>query len=155
MSNPWADVRNGSLTSRYLYTRAVDEVFARLADDQQNGQLELSWYIADRLGSIRQQVQPDGTILSEINYDSFGNIVSETNPSAGDRFKFTGREYDDLTDLYYYRARWYDARTGKFLSEDPLGFAAGDYNLSRYVGNAPVNTIDPSGLVVEFLKNTW
>ncbi len=134
------------MTSRYLYTRAVDEVFARLADDQQNGQLELSWYIADRLGSIRQQVQTDGTILNEINYDSFGNIVTETNPSAGDRFKYTGREYDDLTGLYYYRARWYDATTGKFLSEDPLGFAAGDYNITRYVNNNPINAIDITGL---------
>ncbi len=134
------------MTSRYLYTRAVDEVFARLADNQQASQLELSWYIADRLGSIRQQVQTDGTILNEINYNSFGNVVTETNPSAGDRFKYTGREYDDLTGLYYYRARWYDATTGKFLSEDPLGFAAGDYNLSRYVSNDPTNAIDPSGL---------
>ena len=143
MSNPWADVQNGSLTSRYLYTRAVDEVFARLADDL--GQLDLSWYVADRLGSVRQQVKTDGTVLNEINYDSFGNILTETNPAEGDRFKFTGREYDDLTDLYYYRARWYDANTGKFLSEDPLGFAAGDYNLSLYVGNDPINATDPSG----------
>ena len=146
MSNPWADVKQGSLARRYLYTRAVDEVFARLADSQQNGQLELSWYLADRLGSVRQQVQTDGTILNEINYDSFGNVVTETNPAEGDRFKYTGREYDDLTGLYYYRARWYDARTGKFLSEDPLGFAAGDYNLGRYVGNDPVNSVDPRGL---------
>ncbi len=148
LSNPWADVQNGSLTSRYLYTRTVDEVFARLADDQQTGQLELSWYLADRLGSVRQQVQTDGTILNEINYDSFGNVVTETNPAEGDRFKYTGREYDDLTGLYYYRARWYDARTGKFLSEDPLGFAAGDYNLSRYVLNNPVNAVDPSGEII-------
>ena len=146
MSNPWADVKQGSLTSRYLYTRAVDEVFARLADDQQNGQLDLSWYLADRLGSVRQQVQTDGTILNEINYDSFGNIVTETNPAEGDRFKFTGREYDDLTGLYYYRARWYDAGTGKFLSEDPLGFASQDDNLYRYVINDPVNRTDPTGL---------
>ncbi len=101
------------------------------------------------LGSVRQQVQTDGTILNEINYDSFGNVVTETNPAEGDRFKFTGREYDDLTALYDYRARWYDANTGKFLSEDPLGFAAGDYNLSRYVGNDPANLVDPSGTEVK------
>jgi len=150
LSNPWADVQNGSLTSRYLYTRAVDEVFARLVDDQ--GQLDLSWYIADRLGSVRQQVQTDGTVLNEITYDSFGNILTETNPLEGDRFKFTGREYDDLTGLYYYRARWYDANTGKFISEDPLGFAAGDYNLNRYVLNDPANVTDPTGLWPRWLE---
>ncbi len=155
LSNPWADVKQGSLTSRYLYTRAVDEVFARLADDQQNGQLELSWYLADRLGSVRQQVQTDGTILNEINYDSFGNIVTETNPAEGDRFKYTGREYDDLTGLYYYRARWYDAGTGKFRSEDPLEFAAGDYNLSRYTWNTPLNATDPTGLEIRLFGETW
>jgi len=146
VSNPWADVQNGSLTSRYLYTRAVDEVFARLADDQ--GQLDLAWYIADRLGSVRQITKTDGTILDQIDYDSFGNILNETGPTQGDRFKFIGREYDDLTGLYYYRTRWYDAQTGKFISEDPLGFAAGDYNLSRYVENDPINKKDPSGLKI-------
>ncbi len=133
------------MTSRYLYTRAVDEVLARLEDDQ--GVQDLAWYLADRLGSVRQQVQTDGTILNEINYDSFGNILNETDPAEGDRFKYTGREYDDLTGLYYYRARWYDATTGKFLSEDPLGFAAEDYNQTRYVMNGPTNWIAPSGLL--------
>ncbi len=132
------------MTSRYLYSNTIDEVLARLEDDQ--GIQDLAWYLADRLGSVRQQVQADGTVLNQITYDSFGNILSETNPAEGDRFKYTGREYDDLTGLYYYRARWYDAGTGKFLSEDPLGFAAGDYNLSRYVGNDPLNSLDPSGL---------
>ncbi|MCL6508391.1 MAG: RHS repeat-associated core domain-containing protein, partial [Bryobacteraceae bacterium] len=48
--------------------------------------------------------------------------------------------------LYYYRARYYDPHTGRFLSEDPIGFAAGDSNLSRYVENGPTNWVDPTGL---------
>jgi hypothetical protein len=47
-------------------------------------------------------------VLDEITYDSFGNVLSETNPSAGDRFRFTARELDAALSLYYYRARWYD-----------------------------------------------
>jgi RHS repeat-associated protein len=61
------------------------------------------------------------------------------------RFSYTGREQDGETGLDYYRARYYDSANGKFISEDPIGFSAGDGNLSRYVGNSPVNGTDPSG----------
>ncbi len=105
------------------------------------------WYLRDNIHSVRQIVGPDGTVLNAITYDSFGRVVSETNPVAGDRFQYTGREYDAELGLYYYRARYYDPSTGRFLSEDPLSFAAGDSNLYRYVGNNPVNRIDPSGLL--------
>ncbi len=50
----------------------------------------------------------------------------------------------------WYRARWYDGETGRFVSEDPISFSAGDTNLNRYVGNGPVNGTDPSGL-----KQSW
>ena len=72
--------------------------------------------------------------------------MSETNPSAGDRFKFTARELDAALSLYYYRARWYDPQLGRFLREDPLSFTAGDTNLYRYVFNNPVVYTDPTGL---------
>jgi uncharacterized protein RhaS with RHS repeats len=49
----------------------------------------------------------------------------------------------------YYRARYYDASNGRFISEDPIGFDAGDGNLTRYVGNSPTNFRDPSGLIDE------
>jgi len=49
---------------------------------------------------------------------------------------------------YYYRARYYDPEIGRFVSEDPLGFAAGDVNFYAYVGNNPINNNDPSGQFV-------
>jgi RHS repeat-associated protein len=52
-------------------------------------------------------------------------------------FGFSGRPYDAATGLYDNRARWYDPAVGRFVSEDPLGFAAGDVNVYRYVGNCP------------------
>ncbi|MCF6245693.1 MAG: RHS repeat-associated core domain-containing protein, partial [Sulfurovum sp.] len=58
---------------------------------------------------------------------------------------YTGRETDQ-EDLYYYRARYYDPTTQRFLSRDPIEFEAGDFNFYRYVGNDPVNYVDPSGL---------
>ncbi|MDV3349818.1 RHS repeat-associated core domain-containing protein [Leptothoe sp. LEGE 181152] len=61
------------------------------------------------------------------------------------RSGYTGRERDDATGLIYYRARYYDPAVGRFISEDPLGFDAGDANLYRYVFNSPTNYTDPSG----------
>ncbi len=49
--------------------------------------------------------------------------------------------------MYFYRARYYDARLGRFLTEDPIGLAAGQPNLYPYVSNNPINRIDPSGLL--------
>src|SRR5262249_15828499 len=86
-----------------------------------------------------------GGLLNHIDYDSFGNIIAQTNPAAGDRFTFTGREWDPVLALYYYRARFYDPQLGRFISQDPMGFSAGDVNLYRYVGNDPLNLMDPSG----------
>jgi RHS repeat-associated protein len=63
-----------------------------------------------------------------------------TNP-----FRYTGRELDPETGLYYYRARYYGPATGRFLSEDPVAFDAG-VDFYAYVGGNPVNEFDPSGL---------
>jgi RHS repeat-associated protein len=84
-------------------------------------------------------------VLDAITYDSYGNILDETNPENGDRFKYTGREYDPILGMYYYRARYYAPGIGCFVSEDPLGFGGGDTNLYRYGANSPTNFTDPSG----------
>ena len=67
-------------------------------------------------------------------------------PNARLLYAYMGREWDADAALYYYRHRWYEPPVGRFLSEDPVGFAAGDANLVRYVGNSPVNFVDPYGL---------
>jgi RHS repeat-associated protein len=94
------------------------------------------------MGSIKGTADNDGTLLSQTNYDAFG----KQNGSAS-YLGFTGREHDSETGLIYYRARYMDPVLGRFTSEDPIGFAAGDFNVARYVGNSPLNWVDPSGNV--------
>ena len=83
-----------------------------------------------------------GVAVSQINYDSFGNPSTGANLT---RYTYTGREFDSDTGLYYYRARWYDPKVGRFISEDPIGFGGG-INQFAYVGNNPQNAKDPTGL---------
>ena len=144
-ANPYMDFDGeGQLQARYLYGPGIDELFARIGTGE-----DPEWFLTDRLGSVRQIVDASGTVLDDIGYDSFGGILSESNPVEGDRFKFTGREYCPELGLYYYRARWYDPATGQFISQDPIGFSAGDANLYRYVGNAPGDGTDPEGFSLE------
>jgi RHS repeat-associated protein len=60
---------------------------------------------------------------------------------------YTGRFIDQLTGLQWHLHRWYDPALGRWLSEDPIGFAGDPWNLYRYVGNAPTNATDPTGLL--------
>jgi RHS repeat-associated protein len=84
-------------------------------------------------------------ILWVTNDGESGNLLVEFDHD-GDRFKFTGREYDSETGLYFYRARYYDPSTGRFTRLDPVSFTAGDENLYRYVSNSVVMLTDPSGM---------
>ncbi len=112
-----------------------------------NGQV--TWSLGDRQGSVVDLVNEQGEVVNHFVYDSFGNRTGST--TADFRFGYTGRELDTETGLYYYRARYYDSAVGRFISEDPIGFSAGDTNLYRYVGNNATNYTDPSGEVVPLL----
>jgi RHS repeat-associated protein len=135
----------GNETFHYLYGLNVDQV---LAQDSETGML---WALADRLGSVDTLTDADGTVLDERTFDSFGRLLSETNPSVSFRYGYTGRELDLESGLDYYRARYYDAAVGRFVSVDPMGFGAGDTNLYRYVFNSATNYTDPSGKIVPLL----
>jgi len=104
--------------------------------------------VHDRVGNMPTIPEP-ANLAGGLTYNAFGEITDQTDPTVAHRFAFTGREWDEDAGLYYYRARWYDPELGRFLSEDPIGFRAGDANLQRYVENAPTTRTDPSGLEEE------
>ena len=129
------------------------------------------YFITDHLGSTVALTDANGAITSSTTYDSFGNAIPKqaagsaasgigsaasstgsaassagnATPNIATSYRYTGREYDEETGLYYYRNRWYDSEIGRFISEDPIGFAGGDINLYGYVWNNPQSWTDPSG----------
>ena len=133
----------GNQTYRYLHGVEVDSVIA-----QEDAAGEVLWAKADNQGSVRDVVDNDGNVVNHVVYDSFGRVIEESDPDYEFRFKYTGREFDEETGLYYYRARYYDPSNGRFISEDPIGFGGGDVNLYRYVFNSPPNYTDPSGRLI-------
>ncbi len=134
-----------ALSRRYLYGEAVDQILAQEDLSKTLGDATRTlWPLVDNLGTVRDLAKQDGTIAVHYKYDSYGNLTS--GDTSKTRYLFTGREFDIATDFQYNRARWYDARVGRWLSEDPLSFAAGDANVGRYVGNEVTGATDPSGL---------
>jgi RHS repeat-associated protein len=104
-----------------------------------------SYYHADGLGSITSLSNPAGAVTQTYAFDSFGKQTASSG-SLVNPFHYTAREFDTETNLYYYRARYYDPANGRFLSEDPLGLASGP-NVYAYVYNRPLVSKDPSGMV--------
>jgi RHS repeat-associated protein len=102
-----------------------------------------SYYQADGLGSLTSLSNPSGALTNTYTYDSFGNLLASTG-SLVNSFRCTGREFDTETSLYYYRARYYDPNSGRFVSEDPIRIRGG-INLYAYVRNDPVRLTDPDG----------
>jgi RHS repeat-associated protein len=105
-----------------------------------------SWYFTNQVGSVIAIASTTAGTEDEITYDPFGNILSQSDSANGDRFMFGGMEYDPTTGLYSDHARYYDAAIGWFVSQDPMGFTAGDTDLYRYVGNEPTIGTNSTGL---------
>lgn len=133
--------QNGNVLHRFLHGPAIDQIFAD--ESSVDG---LLWDLTDNQGTVRDVVNNSGTVVNHLTYSSFGKITSESNTAKTPFFGYTGRDWDKDLNLQYNRGRWYDPKAGRWLGEDPIRFAAGDPNLSRYVSNSPTNYIDPSGL---------
>ena len=135
------------LAQRYLWSDRVDELLAVEVVDSLAQAGDVQWALADHLGTIRDVVDADGNVINHRTYSAFGQLVHET---AADTlsFGYTGRYLDESTGLQNNWNRWYDNEIGRWMSEDPIGFEAGDANLYRYVGNEVVSELDPTGLEV-------
>jgi RHS repeat-associated protein len=127
---------NAGVLTKYINGQGIDNKLR-----VQTGS-NVNYFLADHLGSTNGLTDASGNLTASTNYDSFGNASNANFPT---RYQFTGREHDNFTGLHYYRARFYDANLGRFISEDPIGLNGG-INQYGYVGNNASNLIDPSGL---------
>jgi RHS repeat-associated protein len=133
--NPIQELNGSTVTANLLTGLGIDERFART---DSGGTAN---YLTDALGSTIGLTGPTGNMPVQYSYSPFGSIsITGTTTNS---FTYTGREIDGLG-INYYRARYYSPQTGRFLSEDPLGFRFGT-DLYAYAYDSPVVFTDPSG----------
>jgi RHS repeat-associated protein len=138
------------LTRRYLWGPAVDQILADERATSLAAPEDILWPLTDHLNTTRDLAEYDSlgeetAIASHRVFDSFGNLISESDPAVATLLGFTARPFDTATDLQWNLNRWYLSSLGVWMSEDPIGFAAGDGNLRRYVRNNSLASIDPRG----------
>ena len=131
----------GNLLAYYTQGAGIDEPLAT------GGTGGTYFYHGDGLGSITSLTGGSGQLANSYVYDSFGNLTASTG-TVTNPFQYTAREFDSETGVYYYRARYYDSISGRFLREDPIRFKGGT-NFYAYVHNRPVGLTDPQGLCVD------
>ncbi len=141
---------NGILIAKYIYGPNIDEPIKGLSP---TGTVPEYYYHFDGLGSVTDLSNSSGAQVEHYYYNPFGKTkiynasgVKLSDSAYGNYYRFTARQWDSESQLYFYRARYYDPNVGRFLQADPVGYSAGDTNLYRYCGNNGINLVDPRGL---------
>ena len=138
--NPVQEKNGATVTANLLTGLGIDEFFTRTDG------VGVRSLLPDALGSTVALGDGTGTLQTQYTYEPFG-VTTQTGLASTNSYKYTGRE-DDGSGLLYYRARYYQPRFQRFISEDPIGFVGGDVNFYAYVSNTPISERDPSGLIV-------
>jgi RHS repeat-associated protein len=158
---PILDYKSSDLThpAKNVYGKGIDEILMRT--DPTVNSASAFYYGQDHEGSVTHLINASGNVIESYRYDVFGaptfydgSATQIASTAYNNRFLFTGREYAATYQttytaaftFYEYRARAYNPTLGRFMSEDPKLFDAGDYNLFRYCQNDPVDMTDPMGL---------
>ena len=131
--------QSGNVPARYTQSGLIDEALSALRSGA------TSYFEEDGLSSISSLSNSAGGLANTYSYDSYGKLTASTG-TVTNSLRYTGREFDSETGLYYYRARYNDPTLARFLNEDPIGFESGDNDFYRYVRDNPVNLGDPFGL---------
>ncbi len=135
---------SGNVVSRFVYAIGVNAPDYLVKGGQTYRLLK------DHLGSPRLVVNTaTGAIAQRMDYDEYGKVANDTNPGF-QPFGFAGGIYDRDTGLVRFGSRDYDAGSGRWTAQDAIGFDGEDSNLYAYVGNDPVNLVDPAGLCYSY-----
>ncbi|MEA5461685.1 SpvB/TcaC N-terminal domain-containing protein [Arcicella sp. LKC2W] len=112
-------------------------------------QNNIRYQYGNHLGSAALETDETGQVISYEEYHPYGTSAYRVAKPDKDvslkRYRFSGKERDDETGLYYFGARYYAAWLGRWTSSDPAGFVSG-FNLYRYCSNNPVMFYDPNGM---------
>jgi RHS repeat-associated protein len=144
---------SGITQATYVYGNYIDEILTM----DRCGQTY--YYHQNALWSVEAVTDSSSTPVERYSYDAYGaatisdgsgtalplNSWGTPHSAIGNPWMFTGRQLDEETGLYYYRARYYDPVKGRFLQRDPLEYREGNVDLYVYVSDNPVNALDPSG----------
>ncbi len=135
-----------SSTYRYLYGSYIDEPIVRIATSNS----ETTWYHRNQQYSIVACTDSTGAATERYAYSAYGlptitdgSGTVRTSSAIGNRYTYTGREWDGVLGLYHYRARMYEATVGRFCSRDPIGYVDG---FSLYRSFFAPSSVDPFGL---------
>ena len=107
----------------------------------------LYYFHNDTTGNPILVTDVDNMAVWEGIYEPFGNAVVDSQSTVENNLRFQGQYFDEETGFHYNMHRYYDPRTGRYITPDPIGLAGG-INLYAYAGNDPVNGVDPLGLLV-------
>ncbi len=131
----------GTLKAVNIFGPAIDEPL--IIEHPTGDGVVRQYLIADRLGTVVAVLDSEGTMVQRYTYNSFGHGYDDSNGPTYTPFGFTGREMEPAMGLYYFRARWYDASAGVFVSVDPKPDLT--QSLYSYASNMPLLYKDPFG----------
>ena len=135
----WVLDAGGDIVSEYTHGPGFDAPLSVRIDNK-------SYYLhADRMGNIVLVTNTDGSVVCRYSYMPFGEFEEEGGDKKNIHF-FNGKLYDAESGLYYFINRYYDPSVGRFVQEDPIKVSLDQPNLYVYVGNDPLNRVDPLGL---------
>ena len=129
----------GTISSEYLYMGSNRLAMADVSSGN------LYYYNNNYLGTPLLMTDSNGNVVWDADYQPFGGADVNTNSSVVNNFRFAGQYFDEETGLHYNYFRYYDPKTGRYLTPDPIGLLGG-INLFAFASNNPINRTDPFGL---------
>ena len=141
----------GSPTHRYVYASYIDEPVVRKAAGTSG---TIHYYHRNQQFSITAVTTSSGSVAERYAYtaygqptilDSSGSILASS--SLGNRYTYTGREWDQTLSLYHFRARWMSGLAGRFMGRDPIGYSSGLLTIYAFIDANTLANLDPHGLM--------